>query len=79
MSERKREMSKRGFKPAMEGVWIGRKGECKFCFFDTEASTGTVFESIEFSDDWEDPEFKWYPHPPTYDEAHGAEDRSKKQ
>ncbi|KAL8924704.1 MAG: hypothetical protein Q9208_003894 [Pyrenodesmia sp. 3 TL-2023] len=64
MSERKREMSARGFEPAMEGVWQGRKGTCTFCFFDTEASAGTVFESIEFSEDWEDPECEWYPHEP---------------
>ncbi|KAL8907661.1 MAG: hypothetical protein Q9171_005777 [Xanthocarpia ochracea] len=64
MAERKREMQVRGFEPAMEGVWQGRKGTCTFCFFDTEASAGTVFESIEFSDDWEDPEHEWYPEPP---------------
>ncbi|KAL8750649.1 MAG: hypothetical protein Q9184_006350 [Pyrenodesmia sp. 2 TL-2023] len=61
MAERKREMRARGFEPAMEGVWKGRKGTCTFCFFDTEASAGTVFESIAFSDDWEDPEFELYP------------------
>ncbi|KAL9030593.1 MAG: hypothetical protein Q9196_001299 [Gyalolechia fulgens] len=64
MSERKREMQARGFEPAMEGVWKGRKGTCTFCFFDTEASVGTVFESIEFSEDWEDPEHEWYPQAP---------------
>ncbi|CAF9939892.1 MAG: hypothetical protein HETSPECPRED_002089 [Heterodermia speciosa] len=64
MSERKRQMRERGFEPAMEGVWKGRKGTCHFCFFDTEAGTGTVFESIDFSDDWEDPDFEWYPHAP---------------
>ena len=61
MAERKREMRERGFEIAMEGVWEGKRGTCHFCFFDTEASTGTVFESIEFSEDWEDPEFEWYP------------------
>ena len=61
MDDRKKEMRERGFEPAMEGVWKGRRGTCHFCFFDTEASTGTVFESIEFSEDWEDPEFEWYP------------------
>ena len=67
MEGRKKEMRERGFEPAMEGDWKGEKGTCNFCFFDTEASTGTVFESIEFSDDWEDPEFEWYPQPPTKD------------
>lgn len=61
MPERKREMKARGFEPAMEGVWKGRKGTCTFCFFDTEESVGTVVESIEFSEDWEDPEHEWYP------------------
>ncbi|KAL8668985.1 MAG: hypothetical protein Q9168_006407 [Polycauliona sp. 1 TL-2023] len=64
MAERKTEMQERGFEPAMEGVWKGRKGTCTFCFFDTEPSVGTVFESIEFSDDWEDPEHEWYPGAP---------------
>ena len=67
MKDRKREMRERGFEPAMEGVWKGKNGTCNFCFFDTEASTGTTFESIDFSEDWEDPEFEWYPHPPTTD------------
>lgn len=57
-------MQARGFEPAMEGVWKGRKGTCTFCFFDTEASVGTVFESIKFSEDWEDPEHEWYPEAP---------------
>lgn len=73
MKERKREMRERGFEPAMEGVWKGKKGSCNFCFFDTEASTGTIFESIDFSEDWEDPECEWYPHPPTSDASYGAE------
>ena len=64
LGQRKRYRRGGGFEPAMEGVWRGRKGTCHFCFFDTEASTGTVFESIEFSDDWEDPDFEWYPQPP---------------
>lgn len=64
MQERKTEMQTRGFEPAMEGVWQGRKGTCHFCFFDTEASTGAVFESIVFSEDWEDPDFVWYPCEP---------------
>lgn len=36
----------------------------QFTFFDTEALVGTVFETIEFSPDWEDPECQWYPHAP---------------
>ena len=64
MQERKAEMQARGFEPVMEGVWNGRKGTCRFCFFDTEASTGAVFESIVFSEDWEDPDFVWYPCEP---------------
>ena len=79
MKERKREMRERGFEPVMEGVWKGRKGICNFCFFDTEASTGTVFESIEFSGDWEDPEFEWYPQPPIKDASYDAEHGIKKQ
>ncbi|KAI4223084.1 MAG: hypothetical protein L6R36_005686 [Xanthoria steineri] len=64
MTERKREMQARGFPPAMEGVWKGRSGTCTFCFFVTEATVGTVVESIHFSDDWEDPEHDWYPAGP---------------
>jgi methylmalonyl-CoA/ethylmalonyl-CoA epimerase len=79
MSERKRQMQERGFEPAMEGVWRGRKGTCHFCFFDTEESTGTVFESIEFSDDWEDPKFEWYPGVPKDDEFYDSEKGVKKQ
>ena len=67
MSERKTAMRERGFEPAMEGLWEGRKGRCHFCFFDTDSSTGTTFETIDFSDDWEDPECKWYPHAPKED------------
>ncbi len=62
-------MAGRGFEVAMEGVWMGSKGRCHFCFFDTEAGTGTVFESIKFSDDWEDPDFVWYPGPPAEGEG----------
>ena len=61
MEERKKEMRERGFKAAMEWVWKGKRGTCHFCFFDTEGSTGTIFESIEFSEDWEDPVFEEYP------------------
>ena len=73
MEERKMEMRERGFEPVMEGIWKGQRGTCRFCFFDTEASTGTVFESIEFSEDWEDPEFEWYPPPSVKDDSHDAE------
>lgn len=65
MAERKRKFSERGFGVGMEGVWMGKKGRCHFCFFDTEASVGTVVESIDFSADFEDPEFEWYPQAPT--------------
>jgi hypothetical protein len=27
--------------------------------------TGTVFETIDFSKDWEDSEHEWYPHTPS--------------
>jgi len=64
MSERIGKMKERGFDPAMEGVWLGKRGTCRFVFFDTEGATGTVFETIEFSDDWEDPECEWYPRSP---------------
>jgi methylmalonyl-CoA/ethylmalonyl-CoA epimerase len=61
MEERIFKMKERGFAPAMEGWWIGKRGECHFCFFDTENATGTIFETIDFSPDWEDPECEWYP------------------
>ena len=72
MEDRKKELRERGFEPAMEGVWKGKRGTCHFCFFDTEASTGTVFESIEFSEDWEDPDFEWYPQAAVEDDSHDA-------
>ena len=56
MAERVQRMKERGFEVAMEGKWVGKKGECHFCFFDTLDATGTVFETILFSEDWEDPE-----------------------
>lgn len=62
-------MREHGFEPGMEGFWKGKKGTCRFCFFDTESSTGTIFESIDFSEDWEDPEFEWYLDSPARDEA----------
>ena len=70
MAERQSIMKAHGFKPAMQGVWIGKKGTCHFCFFDTlERGCGTVFETIEFSEDWEDPNEEGgfcgrYPHAP---------------
>ena len=73
MEDRKKEMRERGFEPAMEGIWKGKRGTCHFCFFDTEASTGTVFESIEFSEDWEDPECEWYPQVAGEDDAREVE------
>jgi len=51
----------------MTGTWIGAQGVCNFCFFDTEAFTGTVFETIEFSDDWIDPPGERYPSTPLKD------------
>jgi methylmalonyl-CoA/ethylmalonyl-CoA epimerase len=63
MSERLARMKERGFRPAMQGVWKGNQGTCHFCFFDTLEATGTIFETIEFSKDWKDPEFTWYPYP----------------
>jgi methylmalonyl-CoA/ethylmalonyl-CoA epimerase len=69
MPERLGIMKERGFEPAMQGWWTGKKGVCHFCFFDTEGRTGTVFETIDFSDDWEDPEHEWYPHPPAANTA----------
>ena len=70
MAERQRVMKEHGFGLAMQGVWMGKKGICHFCFFDTlEKGCGTVLETIEFSQDWEEPEEKggfcgWYPAPP---------------
>jgi len=64
MEERVRVMGERGVKPAMRGTWMGAKGTCEFCFFDTKEIVGTVLETIEFSEDWEDPEGVWYPCTP---------------
>ena len=65
MKERQKLMADGGFVPVMQGIWKGRKGQCHFCFFDTkDKGIGTVFETIEFSTDWEDPEFEWYPRSP---------------
>lgn len=65
MQERVKAMSERGIAVAMRGIWKGKKGKCEFCFFDTKGTTGTVFETIHFSEDWVDPEGTWYPHRPT--------------
>ncbi len=79
MEERKRAMRERGLGVVMEGVWEGKKGTCNFCFFDTEGSTGTVFETIEFSADWEDPQCEWYPEPPRIDDLWEAAGGIKKR
>jgi hypothetical protein len=64
MAERKKLMKERGFEPAMEGWWKGKKGETHFVYFDTlDKGLPTCFETIEFSEDWEEPECKWYPVP----------------
>lgn len=70
VEKRVERMRERGFEVAMEGIWMGKKGTCRFVFFDTESATGTVFETIAFSEDWEDPECEWYPGPPS--EAEGG-------
>lgn len=64
MAERKQKMKERGFEVGMEGVWKGKEGKCHFVFFDTEDVAGTVFETIDFSKDWEDPECEWFPRAP---------------
>ncbi|KAK5072285.1 hypothetical protein LTR70_007607 [Exophiala xenobiotica] len=57
MDRRIAQMKERGFEVAMEGVWKGKQGQCRFTFFDTLLKgAGTCFETIEFSDDWEEPE-----------------------
>ncbi|KAL6247050.1 hypothetical protein RBB50_006358 [Rhinocladiella similis] len=69
MAERLCRIKDRGFEPAMQGWWMGRKGQCHFCFFDTlEKGVGTVFETIEFSEDWEDPDCEWYPQQPVQED-----------
>ncbi|KAI9166355.1 hypothetical protein HJFPF1_02455 [Paramyrothecium foliicola] len=65
MEERKKLMAERGFMPAMQGWWQGKKGLTNFVYFNTaEQGLATCFETIEFSDDWEEPDFEWYPKPP---------------
>lgn len=63
MGERKKKVQTRGFEVAMEGIWIGKKGPGHFVFFDTENEIGMVFESMEFSSDWENPACEWYLKP----------------
>lgn len=75
MADRKREFAKRGFGVGMEGIWKGKKGQCHFAFFDTEDNVGTVMESIEFSPDWEDPDYILYP-PKASAEADGPTDKA---
>ncbi|KAH6656650.1 Glyoxalase/Bleomycin resistance protein/Dioxygenase superfamily-domain-containing protein [Truncatella angustata] len=68
MVERQKRMKERGIEPLMQGWWRGKKGETHFCFFDTVGKgLATCFETIEFSEDWEEPEFEWYPGPPVDD------------
>lgn len=62
MEARIEKMKERGFVVGMEGIWMGKRGTCRFVFFDTLArGTGTCFETIDFSEDWEDPEGEVYP------------------
>lgn len=62
MEERIKTMNERGFKIGMEGIWHGKKGQCRFVYFDTASrGAGTCFETIEFSEDWEEPEGELYP------------------
>ena len=65
MEQRQETMKERGFPLAMEGTWKGGRGTCHFCFFDTLAATGTIFETINFSDDWEGPPCDWIPSAPS--------------
>lgn len=63
MDKRIAKMTERGFEIAMEGVWHGMKGQCRFVFFDTkEKGAGTCLETIEFSTDWEEPRGEVYPN-----------------
>lgn len=64
MNKRQDAMKERGFPLVMEGRWKGAAGICHFCFFDTLADTGTIFETISFSEDWEDPLCEWIPSAP---------------
>ncbi|KAL4949231.1 hypothetical protein BDW69DRAFT_174860 [Aspergillus filifer] len=65
MAERKRKIKEQGFEPAMQGWWKGKSGEANFVYFDTvDKGLATCFETIEFSEDWEEPECEWYPGSP---------------
>lgn len=68
MEERKKMMAEKGVGIAMQGWWRGKQGECNFVYFDTvNQGMCTCFETIHFSDDWEEPECEWYPAPPPKD------------
>ncbi|ETS77521.1 hypothetical protein PFICI_11395 [Pestalotiopsis fici W106-1] len=70
MDERLGLMAARGVRPVMQGVWKGSKGVTRFCFFDTvEQGMATCFETIAPSEDWQEPECRWYPSPPTIAKA----------
>lgn len=62
MEQRIATMAERGVGVAMEGVWRGESGTCRFVYFDTLAQgAGTCFETIEFSEDWVEPVGERYP------------------
>lgn len=62
MDERIKIMRQRGFGVGMEGIWLGKKGSCRFVYFDTaRKGAGTCFETIDFSVDWQEPEGQTYP------------------
>ncbi len=58
--ERIAEFTRRGFKLAQSGSWLGKN---HFAFFETEHETTTCFETYIFPDDWEYPEPDGY-YPP---------------
>lgn len=65
MQDRVNVMEERGIEVGMRGVWRGEKRMCEFCFFDTEKmGMGLCVETIEFSEDWVEPEGVWYPSRP---------------
>lgn len=76
MDDRLERMAARGVRPAMQGVWKGSKGVTRFCFFDTvEQGMATCFETIAPSHDWQEPECRWYPAPPSSAEPVSREAR----
>ncbi|KAK6197140.1 hypothetical protein LQW54_010882 [Pestalotiopsis sp. IQ-011] len=78
MDDRLERMAARGVRPAMQGVWKGRKGVTRFCFFDTvEQGMATCFETIAPSHDWQEPECRWYPATPSSTEPVRREDPKK--